>query len=276
MGDSFAALGHGIGLRPTHYSRLLEQGAAGVAWFEAISENFFELGGRPRAVLERVRRDVPVVLHGVALSIGGSDPLNGEYLRLLERLIEHIEPAWVSDHLCWGSVDGHYSHDLLPIVYSEAALEHVVERVQRVQERLRRRILLENITAYLRFAESRIPEPEFLNEVTRRTGAGLLLDVNNVYVNSKNLGFDACAYLDALGPKSVLQIHLAGHTVQPDFVLDSHVGPVPDPVWDLYRYALGRFGRVPTLVEWDEAVPELDVVLAEASRAAAVEQEVLG
>jgi uncharacterized protein len=276
MSDSFAALGHGIGLRPPHYSRLLEQGAAGVSWFEAISENFFELGGRPRAVLERVRRDVPVVLHGVALGIGGADPLNDEYLRLLERLIEHIEPAWVSDHLCWGSVDGHYSHDLLPIVYSEAALEHVVERVQRVQERLRRRILLENITAYLRFAESSIPEPAFLNEVTHRTGAALLLDVNNVYVNSQNLGFDARAYLDELRPSSVLQIHLAGHTVQPDFILDSHVGPVPDPVWDLYRHALGRFGRVPTLVEWDEAVPELDVVLAEASLAADVEKEVLG
>jgi uncharacterized protein (UPF0276 family) len=274
--DSLPALGHGIGLRPTHYSRLLEQGAAGVAWFEAISENFFELGGRPRAVLERVRRDVPVVLHGVALGIGSADPLSEEYLRSLERLIEHIEPAWVSDHLCWGSADGRYSHDLLPIVYSEEALEHVVERVERVQSRLRRRLVLENITAYLRFADSHIPEQEFLNELTRRTGAGLLLDVNNVYVNSRNLGFDARAYLDALRPDSVRQIHLAGHTVQPDFILDSHVGPVPDPVWELYRHALRRLGSVPTLVEWDEAVPELDVVLGEARRARAIEQEELG
>jgi uncharacterized protein len=276
MSDSLAPLGHGIGLRPSHYSRLLEHGASGVGWFEAISENFFELGGRPRAVLERVRRDVPVVLHGVALSIGGADPLNGEYLSSLQRLIEHIEPAWVSDHVCWGSADGRYSHDLLPIVYSEAALEHVIERVERVQERLQRRILLENISAYLRFAESRIPEPQFINEVTLRTSAGLLLDVNNVYVNSQNLGFDAHAYLDELRPGSVLQIHLAGHTVQPDFILDSHVGPVPDPVWELYRHALRRFGRVPTLVEWDEAVPELEVVLAEARRAQAVELELLG
>jgi uncharacterized protein (UPF0276 family) len=276
MNDLTASLGHGIGLRPTHYSRLLEQGAAGVAWFEAISENFLELAGRPLAVLERVRRDVPVVLHGVGLGVGGADALRADYLDALERLIEHIEPAWISDHLCWGSIDGRFAHDLLPMVYDEAALEHVVERVERVQARLGRRLLLENVTAYLRFRQSVIPEPQFLNELTRRTGAGVLLDVNNVYVNSRNLGFDARAYLDELRPGSVGQIHLAGHSVQTDFILDSHVGPVPDPVWELYRHALGRFGRVPTLVEWDEAVPELELVLAEAERARRLEAEVLG
>jgi uncharacterized protein (UPF0276 family) len=271
-----AGIGHGIGLRPPHYGRLLEHGALGASWFEAISENFFELGGRPLAVLERVRLDVPVVLHGVALGIGSADPLSGPYLARLARLIERIEPAWVSDHLCWGSADGHYSHDLLPIVYTEESLAHVVERVERVQERLGRRILLENITSYLGFTASTIPEWEFLNEVTRRTGAALLLDVNNVFVTGHNLGFDARAYLAAIRPGSVAQLHLAGHSPQPDFILDSHVGPVPEVVWDLYRVALGRFGRVPTLVEWDEAVPELEVVLAEARRAAAIEREVLG
>jgi uncharacterized protein len=271
-----ATLGHGIGLRPPHYSRLLEHGASGVSWFEAISENFFELGGRPLAVLERVRADVPVVLHGVALGIGSADPLSDAYLTRLERLIERVEPAWVSDHLCWGSADGHYSHDLLPIVYTEESLEHVVARVERVQQRLRRRVLLENVTAYLRFAASTIPEWEFLNELTRRTGAALLLDVNNVFVTSQNLDFDPLAYLEQIRPDSVAQIHLAGHTRQPDFILDSHVGPVPDVVWDLYRVALRHFGRVPTLVEWDEAVPELETVLGEASRAAAIEREVLG
>jgi len=276
MSDWIPPLGHGIGLRPAHYSRLLERGASGIAWFEAISENFFELAGRPLAVLSRVRRDVPVVLHGVGLGIGSADPLRPAYLAALGALISRIEPAWVSDHLCWGSADGRYAHDLLPMVYDEAALEHVVERVDRVQSTLGRPILLENVTAYLRFQRSVIPEPQFLNELTRRTGAGVLLDVNNVYVNATNLGFDARAYIDELAPRSVGQIHLAGHSRQPDFILDSHVGPVPEPVWELYRHALARVGRVPTLVEWDEAVPELEQVLAEAERAGRIEREVLG
>jgi uncharacterized protein (UPF0276 family) len=270
------ALGHGIGLRPPHYAELLRDGARGVEWFEAISENFFEIAGRPLAVLERVRRDVPVVLHGVALGLGSADPLSNDYLARLGRLIERVEPAWVSDHLCWGSADGHYAHDLLPIVYTEESLEHVVARVDTVQAALGRRILLENISAYLRFAESAIPEWEFLNEVTRRTGAGLLLDVNNVLVTGRNLGFDPDLYLRQIRPGSVGQIHLAGHTPQPDFILDSHVGPVPESVWELYRTSLSLFGRVPTLVEWDEAVPEIEVVLTEARRARAIEREVLG
>jgi uncharacterized protein (UPF0276 family) len=269
------SIGHGIGLRPTHYARLLEHGALGVPWFEAISENFLELAGRPLAVLERVRSDVPVVLHGVALGVGSADPISEAYLDRLARLIERIEPAWVSDHLCWGSADGHYSHDLLPIVYTEESLEQIVRRVGYVQERLGRRMLLENVTAYVRFADSVVPEWEFVNELTRRTGAGLLLDVNNVYVSGRNLGFEPLHYLEQIRPESVRQIHLAGHTAQPDFILDSHVGPVPEVVWDLYRVAVARFGPVPTLVEWDEAVPDLETVLAEARRAAAVEREVL-
>lgn len=270
------ALGHGIGLRPPHYAELLRDGVRGVEWFEAISENFFEIAGRPLAVLSRVRRDVPVVLHGVALGLGSADPLSHDYLSRLARLIERVEPAWVSDHLCWGSADGHYSHDLLPIVYTDESLRYVVARVDAVQARLGRRILLENISAYLRFADSAIPEWEFLNEVTRRTGAGLLLDVNNVFVTGQNLGFDPGFYLRNLRPGSVGQIHLAGHTLEPDFILDSHVGPVPDSVWALYRLALSLFGRVPSLVEWDEAVPDLEVVLSEARRARAIEREVLG
>jgi len=267
---------HGIGLRPRHYAELLAHGASGAEWFEAISENFFELGGRPRAVLERVRRDVPVVLHGVALGVGSADPLSDGYLARLERLIQHIEPAWVSDHVCWGSADGHYSHDLLPIVYTEESLAHVARRVLVVQTRLKRRLLLENVTAYLRFAASELSEWEFLNELTQRTGAGLLLDVNNVYVTSQNLGFDPFRYIAELRRGSVGQIHLAGHTVHPSFLLDSHVGPVPECVWELYRHALRCHGSVPTLVEWDEAVPELEVVLAEARRARTIEAEVLG
>jgi len=270
-----ASLGHGIGLRPNHYAELLEVGAAGVEWFEAISENFFELGGRPLAVLERVRRDVPVVLHGVGMGIGSGQPPSASYLRRLLRLAERIEPAWISDHVCWGSVDGRYAHDLLPVPHTEEMLNVIVDRVAQVQDALRRPFLLENITAYLRFVGDDVPEAEFLNELTRRTGSGLLLDVNNVYVNSENLGFDPIAFIEAIRPESVGQIHLAGHTRHSDFILDSHEGPIPEAVWALYRRAVARFGRVSTLVEWDENVPSLSIVRAEAERARAVESEVL-
>jgi uncharacterized protein (UPF0276 family) len=269
------ALGHGIGLRPNHYADLLENGAGGVDWFEAISENFFELGGRPLAVLERVRRDVPVVLHGVGMGIGSTEPPSRPYLDRLVRLAERIEPAWISDHVCWGSVDGRFAHDLLPLPHTEEMLRVLVERVLQVEDVLRRPFLLENITAYLRFKEDDVPEAEFLNELTERTGAGLLLDVNNVYVNSQNLGFDAARFIDAIRPSSVGQIHLAGHTLHPDFILDSHEGPIPESVWALYRRAVTRFGAVSTLVEWDENVPALAIVLAEAERARRIEAEVL-
>lgn len=266
-------LGHGIGLRPSHYAQLLEEGACGVDWFEAISENFFEDGGRPRAVLDRVRLDAPVALHGVAMNLGSADPLSNDYLSRLSRLAARVDPAWISDHLCWGSATGHYAHDLLPLPYTEEALSHLAGRIHTVQDRLGRPILLENISAYLAFRHSPIPEWQFLNELHARTGCGILLDVNNVYVNSRNLGVDAEAYIASISVSAVGQIHLAGHSVQPDFILDSHVGPVPDPVWELYRLALRRFGRVSTLVEWDEAVPALPVVLAEAARARSIEAE---
>jgi uncharacterized protein (UPF0276 family) len=268
-------IGHGVGLRPSHYAELLEHGARGVEWFEAISENFFEPGGRPRAVLERVRHDVPVVLHGVSLNIGGADAIPDQYLESLDSLARRIEPAWISDHLCWGAAGGHYAHDLLPIPYTEEALAHIAERVERVQARLRRPLLLENVSAYVRFADSVIPEWEFLNELHRRTGCGVLLDVNNAFVSARNLGFSAERYIDALTPAAIGQLHLAGHSDHGDFILDSHVGPVPAPVWELYRRALLRFGALPTLVEWDEQVPRLDVVLAEAARARRIERDCL-
>lgn len=262
-----ASLGFGIGLRPTHYAELLAHGACGVEWFEAISENFFELAGRPWAVLQRVRRDVPVALHGVGLGIGSTHGPSDDYLSRWQRLIERVEPALVSDHICWGSADGHFTHDLLPLPHTPEMLEVVIERIQRVQDRLRRSLVFENITAYLRFRENAMPEHEFLNAITRRTGASILLDVNNVYVNAQNLGLDAMGFILGLDAGSVAQIHLAGHSRYPEFILDSHVGPVPEPVWALYRVALARFGPVPTLIEWDEAVPELPIVVAEAARA---------
>jgi uncharacterized protein (UPF0276 family) len=269
-------LGHGIGLRTQHYPHLLEHGPGGVPWFEAISENFFEPGGRPWFVLERVRSAAEVVLHGVSLGVGGTDPPSSAYLAQLRGVIERIEPAWVSDHLCWTSFGGRHTHDLLPLPYTEESLAHVVERVKRVQEALGRRILLENVSSYVTFSESTIPEWEFLDAVAKQTGAGILLDVNNVVVSAKNHGFDAVRFVDAITPEHVAQIHLAGHTDKGDWLLDSHVGPVPSSVWALYRRAVRRFGRIPSLVEWDADVPAFEVVVQEAARAAAIERAELG
>jgi len=273
--DSFPYLGHGIGLRTTHFPRVLD-GTARADWFEAVSENFMIRGGRPLAVLERVRAEAPVVLHGVSLSIGSTDPLNERYLRELRALAERFDPAWVSDHLCWGSFGGHYAHDLLPLPYTEEALAVVVERVERVQERLGRRILLENVSSYVTFTHSVMPEWEFLGAVAERADCGILLDVNNVYVSAVNHGFAADAYIDGVPAARVGQIHLAGHSDKGTHLLDAHDGPVVEAVWCLYRRAVRRLGRVSTLVEWDERIPELEVVLAEAERARAAEAEVLG
>ena len=275
MRDSFPYLGHGIGLRTTHFPRVLD-GTARADWFEAVSENFMIRGGRPLAVLERVRAEAPVVLHGVSLSIGSTDPLNERYLRELRALAERFDPAWVSDHLCWGSFGGHYAHDLLPLPYTEEALAVVVERVERVQERLGRRILLENVSSYVTFTHSAMPEWEFLGAVAERADCGILLDVNNIYVSAVNHGFAADAYIDGVPAARVGQIHLAGHSDKGTHLLDTHDGPVVEAVWRLYRRAVRRLGRVSTLVEWDERIPELEVVLAEAERARAAEAEVLG
>jgi uncharacterized protein (UPF0276 family) len=273
--DSLPYLGHGIGLRTTHFPRVLD-GTARADWFEAISENFMVRGGRPLAVLERVRAEAPLVLHGVSLSIGSTDPLNEPYLRELAELAARFEPAWVSDHLCWGSFGGHYAHDLLPLPYTEEALAVVVERIGRVQERLGRRILIENVSSYVTFAHSAMPEWEFLGQVAERADCGILLDVNNVHVSAVNHGFPATEYIDGVPPGRVGQIHLAGHSDKGTHLLDTHDAPVVPAVWELYRRAVRRIGRVSTLVEWDDHIPELEVVLAEAERARTAEAEVLG
>mgnify|MGYP000013441144 CR=1 FL=1 len=269
-------LGHGIGLRLPHFPHILEHGVQGVAWFEVISENFFEPGGRPWTVLERVRQEAPVVLHGVSLGIGNTDPLCEKYLDDLAQLAQRIEPAWVSDHLCWGSFGGHNAHDLLPLPYSDEALEHVVARVTRVQERLSRQILLENVSSYVKFGASTLTEWEFLSEVARRADCGILLDVNNVFVSAKNHGFSAHTYVDAIPADRIGQIHLAGHTDRGTYLFDSHVGPVPDGVWELYRRVIARVGPTATLTEWDEDIPDYQTVVAEARTAARLENEVLG
>jgi uncharacterized protein (UPF0276 family) len=268
-------LGHGIGLRTQHFAQLLAA-APPVDWVEAISENFMAEGGRPLAVLEKIRRDVPVVLHGVALSIGAVDPLSERYLDDLVRLARRIEPALVSDHLCWGTHRGSYVHDLLPLPYTEEALGHVATRVAAVQDRLGRPLLLENPAAYVASRDSTMSEWEFLAALCRRAGCGVLLDLNNVWVSSRNLGFDPDAYLAGIPAERVGYLHLAGHTDRGRYLLDSHAAPVPPEVWRLYRGALGRFGGVPTLVEWDDAVPPLEVLIGESRRAAEIAEQELG
>jgi hypothetical protein len=268
----FPHLGHGIGLRTTHFPRVLD-GSARADWFEAISENFMIRGGRPLAVLERARLDCPIVLHGVSLSIGSTDPLIERYLRELRELAARFEPAWVSDHLCWGSVRGHYAHDLLPLPYTEEALALVAARVGAVQEALGRRILIENVSSYVTFKHSTMPEWTFIAEVAERADCGILLDVNNVYVSAVNHGFSPEAYIDGVPPARVGQLHLAGHSDHGTHLLDTHDAPVIDAVWELYRYTLRRLGPVSTLVEWDDRVPELEEVLAEAERARTIERD---
>ncbi len=270
----FPDLGFGVGLRSPHYEEILRDRPP-VDWFEVISENFMVAGGRPLHVLDRVRESYPIVLHGVSLSIGSTDPLNDSYLDELARLAQRIEPAWVSDHLCWTGVGGRNTHDLLPLPYTEEALRHVIDRVRRVQDRLGRRILLENASTYLEFAASQIPEWEFLASVAEEADCGILLDVNNVYVSAFNHGFDAPTYLEAIPTHRVRQFHLAGHTDRGAFLHDTHDHPVCDAVWDLYRFAVQRFGAVPTLIEWDDHIPELARLMEESERAREVAASVV-
>ncbi|MEX1198675.1 MAG: DUF692 domain-containing protein [Pseudohongiellaceae bacterium] len=266
--------GFGLGLRRPHYQHVLEQRPA-VDWFEVITENFLAPGGRPRDILRRVRDHYPIVLHGLSFNVGADEPMDTGYLDRLKALIEDIEPVAVSDHLCWTGLDGHTSHDLLPIAYSEETLALVSERVERIQEYLNRPILLENPSIYLQFDSATLGEAEFINALTRRTGCGLLLDVNNVHVSGFNLGFDPQAYVDTLDPDSVRQFHLAGHTHKGDHIIDTHDHPVADPVWALYRHACTRFGAVPTLLERDDDIPPFPVLEAELQQARAMQQSAL-
>jgi uncharacterized protein len=269
-----AFLGHGVGLRRDHFERVLS-GPAGVDWFEAISENFMVDGGRPLDVLTRVRERYPIVLHGVALSIGSTDPLDESYLDKLDALARRFEPAWVSDHLCWTGVNGHQAHDLLPLPYTEQALEHVAGRVHRVQERLGRPIALENVSSYVAYRHSTLPEWEFLAEVARRSGCGILLDINNIYVSARNHGFDPQRYLEGIPPGAVWQFHLAGHSNKGTYLLDTHDHAIIDEVWALYRSAVRRFGPVSSLIEWDDRIPSFERLEDESRRARTIHEEVL-
>ena len=259
-------LGFGIGLRTVHFSHLLEHSPA-IDWFEVLSENFMDTGGRPLYVLDSVVERYPVALHGVSMSIGSTDPLDLEYLRKLKRLAERTRARWVSDHLCWTGVSGLNVHDLLPMPLTDEALGHAVSRVRAVSEILERPLVLENASSYVEFSASTWTEWDFLARLAEEADCGILFDVNNVYVSAFNHGFDPNVYIDAIPVDRIVQYHLAGHTHKGTHIIDTHSDHVIDEVWALYRRAYGRTGGVATLVEWDEDIPSFEVVHAEVLKA---------
>ena len=259
-------LGFGIGLRTVHFPHILSKHPA-VDWFEILSENFMDTGGRPMWVLDQVAERYPIVMHGVSLSVGSTDPVNFDYLCRLKALAGRTNARWISDHLCWTGVSGLNTHDLLPMPYTDESLAHVAERVRIIMDFLERPLFLENPSTYLEFTSSHWHEWDFLAELTERTGCGLLLDVNNVYVSAFNHGFDPMEYIEHVPVGRVAQIHLAGHTHKGTHILDTHSDHVIDAVWKLYRRVYERMGGIATLLEWDEAIPAFDVVHAEARKA---------
>ncbi len=273
----FPWLGYGLGLRRPHYATVEAQRPP-VDWFEIISENFMELesghGAPILAYLDRLREQYPLILHGVSLSLGSSDPLDRDYLRRLKALIARWEPAWISDHACWSSVDGVYLHDLLPLPFTEAVVQHLVSRISEVQAFLGQRMVIENVSSYISFAHSDMTEWDFLNEVLKRADCGLLLDINNVYVSSQNHGFDPWTYISALPADRIAQIHMAGFTDFQTWLLDSHDQPVAEPVWELYRKTLQHFGPITAMIERDEAIPPFEELLAECQRLRQISEEV--
>lgn len=256
----------GIGLRAPHYREILDTLPA-IGWVEVHSENYFGAGGQPLYFLEKIRHHYPLSLHGVGLSLGSSDELNLIHLGKLKSLINRFEPVLVSEHLCWGSINGNYVNDLLPLPYTEEALQHIANRIRQTQDFLGRQILIENVSSYLQFKDSGMPEWEFLSEVSRRADCGILLDVNNIYVSSVNHQFSGQDFLNAIPVNKVKEIHLAGYDDAGHCLIDTHGKPVSDAVWELYRTALQRFPNTSTLIEWDTDIPELSVLLSEADKA---------
>lgn len=261
--------GFGLGLRPDHYGDF-RNGRPAVDWLEIISENYMVHGGKPLQHLDAIRRDYPMVMHGVSLSVGGTDPLNMDYLADLKTLISRVEPGWVSDHICWTGVDHANLHDLLPMPCTSEALDHMVARVLRVQDFLGRRIALENASTYVAFAGDEMQEWDFVAELARRADCWLLLDVNNIYVSAVNHGFDGRSYIDAMPAERIRQIHLAGHEDHGDYLIDTHDHPICPGVYDLYRHAIERLGWIPTMIERDDNIPPLADLLAELEQVKAV------
>lgn len=267
-------LGFGLGLRTNHYESILQQ-KPNLDWLEIITENYLVPGGKPLYYLDRIREHYPLVMHGVSLSIGSTDPIDKNYLNDVKKLAERIEPAWISDHLCWTGVKNLNMHDLLPLPYTESAIQHVVSQIQQVQDFLQRKILIENVSSYLTYQQSEMPEWIFLSEIIKRADCYILLDINNIYVSAFNHGFNPEEYLSHIDSSRVYQIHLAGHSNCKDYIIDTHDNAIIEPVWDLYASAIKRFGAVSTMIERDDNIPELSELLTELNIARTLANNIL-
>ena len=267
-------LGYGLGLRTDYYDLILKE-KPDVDWFEILSENYMVKGGKALYYLDAIREQYPVVMHGVSMSIGGTDPLDFDYLQQLKTLMDRAKPEWISDHLCWTGQGNHNLHDLMPLPYNDEAISHVAERVKQVQEYLGTQILLENVSSYVTYKQSEMSEWEFYSRVVEEADCLMLLDINNIYVSARNHHFDAIDYINGVPPQRVQQFHLAGHTDYGHYVIDTHDHPVVDPVWELYGEALKRFGPVSTMIERDDQMPPFDELMAELNQARAIGKSVL-
>ena len=274
MSATHPFLGYGLGLRSAYYQQILEQ-SPDVDWFEVVSENFMVPGGKALHYLDAIAERYPLVMHGVSLSIGGPHALDPDYLQQLKKLADRVQPAWISDHLCWSRGNAHQLHDLLPLPYTEESLDYIAARVMQVQDILQRPLVLENVSSYVRGASDDFTEWEFLALLSRVSGCELLLDVNNVYVSSRNHGFDPWTFISSLPVDKVRQLHLAGHSDYGDYVIDTHDHPVSDPVWALYQRTLEHFGPVATLLERDDHFPPFDELLNELQKARQLGNKVL-
>jgi uncharacterized protein (UPF0276 family) len=267
-------LGFGLGLRTDHYSTILDTHPP-IDWFEILSENYMIPGGKPLYFLDEIREHYPMVMHGVSLSIGSTDPLNWDYLKQLKDLATRVQPAWISDHLCWTGINRQNMHDLLPLPYTTEAIQHIVTRVKTIQDFLGQQILLENVSSYITFKNSELSEWDFLSTIAIEADCKILLDINNIYVSSFNHGFDPLKYLAGIPRNRVQQFHLAGHTNNTDHIIDTHDAPIVDPVWQLYAAAVKRFGQVATMIERDDNIPPLNELLTELDHAKTIMDQVL-
>lgn len=267
-------LGFGLGLRTPHFEHVL-QNQPDVDWFEVLSENYMVAGGKPKYYLHAIAEQYPIVMHGVSMSIGSTDPLDMDYLRALKTLANEVNPQWISDHICWTSIHGVNSHDLLPLPYTQETIKHVVERIKQVQDFLGRRILLENVSSYLSYKDSEMNEWQFLSAVAEQADCLVLLDINNIYVSARNHDFEVMDYINGIDPRRVQQFHLAGHTDYGNYVIDTHDHDVPESVWQLYHEALKRFGPVSTMIERDAEIPVFDALENELNIARDIAAKVL-
>ncbi len=259
-------LGFGLGLRTDHYATILEDKPL-IDWFEILTENYLVAGGKPLYFLDQIAEHYPIVMHGVSLSIGSTDPIDWEYLSQVKNLANRVRPKWISDHLCWTGIQGKNTHDLLPLPYTEEAIIHVADRIKQVQDFLNQQILIENVSSYLTYNESSLTEWDFLKEISERADCLILLDVNNIYVSSVNHEFNPLDYIAAIPPERIYQIHLAGHSNMGDYIIDTHDDAIVDPVWDLYAATIRKVGLVSTMIERDDNIPSLSVLLSELDRA---------